>query len=153
MTICASEDQYAVPSYTRLPVAFVRGEGCPECYDTGHRGRRGIYEVLVATRELRADPGTGATTWLMRIEAGATVPWQSSSVVREGYLVSGTYRHSECVAGEVVTEVYNPGGYFYRPANAVNGGPASQAVTDSVWLLREAGEAVHAPADGCVPPE
>lgn len=28
MTICASEDQYAVPSYVRLPVAFVRGRGC-----------------------------------------------------------------------------------------------------------------------------
>jgi acetylornithine aminotransferase/acetylornithine/N-succinyldiaminopimelate aminotransferase len=28
MTISASEDRYAVPSYARLPVAFVRGRGC-----------------------------------------------------------------------------------------------------------------------------
>jgi type IV pilus assembly protein PilB len=32
---------------------FVRGEGCRQCYDTGFRGRTGIYEILVATRELR----------------------------------------------------------------------------------------------------
>jgi type IV pilus assembly protein PilB len=32
---------------------FVRGEGCRECYDTGFRGRLGIYEVLWASREMR----------------------------------------------------------------------------------------------------
>jgi type IV pilus assembly protein PilB len=32
---------------------FVRGEGCRECYDTGFRGRLGIYEVLSITRTLR----------------------------------------------------------------------------------------------------
>lgn len=32
---------------------FVRGEGCRECYDTGSRGRSGIYEVFQATREMR----------------------------------------------------------------------------------------------------
>ncbi len=32
---------------------FVKGEGCRECFDTGFRGRTGIYEVLTATSELR----------------------------------------------------------------------------------------------------
>jgi type IV pilus assembly protein PilB len=32
---------------------FMHGEGCRECYDTGFRGRLGIYEVLWASRELR----------------------------------------------------------------------------------------------------
>ena len=32
---------------------FLRGEGCRECYDTGFRGRTGIYEVLWSSRELR----------------------------------------------------------------------------------------------------
>lgn len=32
---------------------FLRGEGCRECYDTGFRGRIGIYEVLWSSRELR----------------------------------------------------------------------------------------------------
>ena len=39
---------------------FVRGEGCEQCFDTGHRGRRGVYEVLVATRELRELINDGA---------------------------------------------------------------------------------------------
>jgi type IV pilus assembly protein PilB len=33
--------------------SFARGEGCRECYDTGFRGRIGIYEVLVASGDLR----------------------------------------------------------------------------------------------------
>ena len=32
---------------------FVRGEGCQNCFDTGFRGRTGLYEVLTGTRELR----------------------------------------------------------------------------------------------------
>ena len=32
---------------------FVRGEGCHECFDTGFRGRIGIYEVMLATRRIR----------------------------------------------------------------------------------------------------
>jgi len=32
---------------------FVRGEGCRECYDTGFKGRLGVYEVLRCTREIR----------------------------------------------------------------------------------------------------
>ncbi|MCA9036535.1 MAG: Flp pilus assembly complex ATPase component TadA [Planctomycetaceae bacterium] len=32
---------------------FVRGEGCPNCFDTGFRGRMGIYEVLTVTEGLR----------------------------------------------------------------------------------------------------
>jgi type IV pilus assembly protein PilB len=33
--------------------SFVRGEGCRECFDTGYKGRLGIYEVLPATAKLR----------------------------------------------------------------------------------------------------
>lgn len=32
---------------------FHRGEGCRDCYDTGFRGRLGIYEVLWSGREMR----------------------------------------------------------------------------------------------------
>jgi len=91
----------------------------------------------VAIKELRYDPGNGARTWLMRISPGAVLPWQSSSVVREGYLASGTYQDSECVAGKIETWTYTPGGYFYRPAGVVNGGPQSKAISESVWVLRE----------------
>ena len=33
--------------------SFQRGEGCRECFDTGCKGRRGIYEVLSADANLR----------------------------------------------------------------------------------------------------
>lgn len=105
----------------------------------------------ISTKELLADPGTGATTWLMRIGVGAAIPWESSTTLREGFLVSGQYRHTECVDGEPVTATYLAGGYFYRPADAVNGGPMAGAETDAVWLLRETAQAIHPIADGCVP--
>jgi hypothetical protein len=89
-------------------------------------------------KELRNDPGNGAMTWLLRIETDAATAWESSSAVREGYLVTGTYQHSECVSGIVHTAQYLPGGYYVRPAGIVNGGPLSKAITESIWLLRRA---------------
>ncbi|MGE0608647.1 MAG: GspE/PulE family protein [Pirellulales bacterium] len=32
---------------------FLRGEGCRDCYDTGFKGRIGMYEVFWASREMR----------------------------------------------------------------------------------------------------
>ena len=32
---------------------FVRGEGCRECFDTGCKGRQGLYEVLWISRDFR----------------------------------------------------------------------------------------------------
>jgi len=103
-------------------------------------------------KELLADPGSGARTWLMRVRPGVSIPWESTSVLREGYLISGDYQHSECVNGKVHTARYLEGGYVYRPPNAINGGPDAAAVTESVWLLREkiAGEITK--YDECVAP-
>lgn len=106
----------------------------------------------IETKELRADPGTGATTWLTRIRVGAEIPWESSSALREGFLVSGSYRHTECVGGEPVTDHYMAGGYFYRPPNTVNGGPMAGADSQVVWFLRETGKAIHETVAGCASP-
>jgi hypothetical protein len=103
----------------------------------------------IAVKDLRSDPGNGARTWLMRISPGASIPWESSSVIREGYLASGEYQHSECVAGEVRTWTYTPGGYFLRPPNTINGGPDSRAITESVWVLRERSAGAERKADAC----
>ena len=32
---------------------FYRGAGCPECFDTGYRGRIAVFEMLPVTREVR----------------------------------------------------------------------------------------------------
>lgn len=92
----------------------------------------------MAIKELRNDPGNGAKTWLLRVSAGTSQSWESSTAHREGYLMSGNVQHSECVNGEIHTWQYLPGGYFYRPANTINGGPEAVATVESVWLLREA---------------
>jgi len=105
----------------------------------------------VTMRELRRDPGTGAATWLLRIEADASLPWEKSSVLREGYLVNGNYQHSECVQGEVLTWQYTKGGYFYRPAGAVNGGPLSGGERAAIWFLRETEGGKHEVVPDCVP--
>ena len=103
----------------------------------------------LSTRELRWDPGSGARTWLLRIEVGAAIPWEVSSAVREGYLVAGEYQHSECVDGTVVTEAYQPGGYFHRPAGVINGGPQAGAQSMTIWFLRETEPAAHDVVDDC----
>ena len=110
----------------------------------------GVYE-----KELRADPGTGARTWLERLDPGASLPFTSSSASREGYLVEGELRHTECFEGEASTAGYLPGGYFRRPPDTVNGGPESTVIVPAVWFLRErqAGEVTqHAGCPAYVEP-
>lgn len=102
------------------------------------------------TRELRHDPGSGARSWLLRIDAGASIPWQSSSANREGYLISGQYRHSECFEGEPQTGEYLPGGYFHRPADTVNGGPDASATIQTIWFLRQRSPASTQLTSACV---
>jgi len=93
--------------------------------------------IGIFSKDLRLDPGSGEHTWLLRYEPGAETGWQSSSAALEGYLVSGQFQDSECVAGEPFTATYLPGGYFRRPAEAVHGGPAAVAIKESVWFLRQ----------------
>ncbi|MEM7313234.1 MAG: ATPase, T2SS/T4P/T4SS family [Planctomycetota bacterium] len=33
---------------------FARGQGCDTCFDTGYKGRVGIYDVLIATPKIRS---------------------------------------------------------------------------------------------------
>lgn len=101
------------------------------------RPRSGDVEDFgLSTKELRSDPGSGASTWLFKVEPGAVQPWQSASAKQEGFLISGQYRHSECVQGVAVPGDYLSGGYFQRPTGMVNGGPETTALTTSVWLMR-----------------
>lgn len=95
-----------------------------------------IDDFGISTKELRSDPGSGARTWLLKIEPGAVQDWQQASAPQEGILLSGQYRHSECGADGIVRGEYLEGGYFLRPSNSVNGGPESAAMLTSIWLMR-----------------
>ena len=105
----------------------------------------------VMIKELRRDPGNGAATWLQRVDAGVSIPWQSSSALREGYLMAGQFVDSECVGGEVLTWPYAKGGYFYRPAGAVHGGPASGGDAEAIWFMRETEGGTDTIESGCAP--
>ncbi len=91
----------------------------------------------LSSRVLRFDPGSGARTWLLRTTAEAVPEWETSSVAREGYLVSGAHTMSECQNGEARTGEYRPGGYFLRPPNTIYGGGDTAVAGESVWFLRE----------------
>jgi type IV pilus assembly protein PilB len=45
---------------------FRKGSGCPQCHDTGYRGRVGVYEVMEVTNELRRLIHRGAPAHEMR---------------------------------------------------------------------------------------
>lgn len=103
-----------------------------------------------SVKELRQDPGSGARTWLLRIDPGAAQGWHRSGSTIEGYLLSGIYRHSECVNGEALTYDYTPGGYFARPPGAVNGGPDAVATSSAIWYLRRMGKSTVETVPSCV---
>ena len=106
----------------------------------------------VSVKELRADPGSGTKTWLMKLDPGSRRSWQSSTQALEGYLVSGSVMGSECVGGEVLTAEYLPSGYFHRPPGALHGGPEATTVTGAVWFMRvPANERIDV-VDGCFAP-
>lgn len=85
---------------------------------------------------LRQDPGSGATTWLVRIDADPRA-WRVSSATREGYLVVGQHRLAECWEGEAHVAEYETGNYFRRPAGTPAGGPEAAVIEPSVWFFRE----------------
>jgi hypothetical protein len=73
-------------------------------------------------------------------------------VVTEGFLLSGNYRHSECINGKTITGEYTPGGYFQRPAGVVNGGPLAGSSDGAVWFVRTMSRADVGVVDECLPP-
>jgi quercetin dioxygenase-like cupin family protein len=105
----------------------------------------------LSIKELRADPGSGARTWLLKVDPGANQSWQYSSQTLEGYLLSGSVVDTECVAGESATYEYLPGGYFHRPPGAIHGGPAATTSAGAVWFLRISASEQIELVSGCEP--
>jgi len=70
------------------PGPTYRGAGCPECRDTGYRGRTGIYELLVMNDEIRSELPRSrdiAELPVLAERAGLkTLTWDGMRLVREG---------------------------------------------------------------------
>lgn len=92
--------------------------------------------LALEVRDLLWVESTGQRTWLLRARPDLVVPWERHETVEEGFLVAGDYRLVECLPGGPVSGSYRPGGYFYRPAGVVHGGPASGSSDEVMWLLR-----------------
>lgn len=106
----------------------------------------------LSVKDLKEDPVTGARTWLVKIGPGVQVPWESHSVVEEGYLLEGDYRLSECLPEGRRDGNYLPGGYFRRPAGWIHSGPDSGTEEGAVWLMRSPGKLDVTFHESCVPP-
>lgn len=52
-----------------LKYTYYKGKGCPECNETGYRGRTGIYEVMPISHIMRQMILDGATTSDLEIQA------------------------------------------------------------------------------------
>lgn len=67
---------------------FIRGEGCHECYDTGFKGRIGIYEILHADNELReligADASVDKIRQWHRTHGGTSLLQEGLRLAQEG---------------------------------------------------------------------
>ncbi len=106
----------------------------------------------LSVKDLKQDPGSGARTWLVKVGPDIRVPWESHSVVEEGFLLEGTYRLSECLPEGRRDGEYLPGGYFRRPAGWIHSGPESGTDDGAVWLMRSPGTLDATFHDACRPP-
>lgn len=106
-------------------------------------------DIGVFVKELRRDPGSGAKTWLRKIDPEAMLPLQKSTQNVEGYLVSGSIMYSECSGGMSGTDAYLPGGYFHRPPGAIHAGPETKTASGAIWYLRVLGDEQIEFVDAC----
>lgn len=58
-------------------VKFYHGAGCPMCFNTGYRGRIGVFEILIIDRALRVAITGGATRDQLKAAISDTTAYQS----------------------------------------------------------------------------
>ncbi len=74
------------------PITFYKGEGCPECFKTGYRGRIAVFELLVFTSAIkRAIVDSDAAALDRAIEASGFLPivCNCRDLVLEGITTTG----------------------------------------------------------------
>ena len=69
---------------------FYRGKGCPDCYDTGYKGRIAVFEMLLINREIRGIINKGGARaeieQVLRRSDSGFIPLRQNAIrlVREG---------------------------------------------------------------------
>ncbi len=73
---------------TKKRIRLAKGRGCPECFDSGYRGRFSIHEVLKTNEKLQkviiSSPSRDQLTKYMRDSGVATLMESGLNAVREG---------------------------------------------------------------------
>jgi general secretion pathway protein E len=81
--------------------SYQKGEGCTYCGHTGFLGRTGVFEILVATDEIRANYARGASAVEIRIQAREA---GMNSMFHDGML---KVEQGETTPAEVARNVYS----------------------------------------------
>lgn len=71
-------------------IKFYRGTGCPMCFNTGYRGRTGVFEILMLDRDLRSRITGGATREALQDAIEATGKYQNMQHGLQRLVLGGT---------------------------------------------------------------
>jgi hypothetical protein len=86
---------------------------------------------------LNENKETGARTWITGVISGhPRYAWEVQAAWEEGFLLEGEYTIEECLPEGRQTIIYQPGGYFFRPAFIAHAGPQSGPTGYAIWLFR-----------------
>jgi len=92
--------------------------------------------LAVEVKDLLWVEETGQRTWLLRMGADFSFPWEVHDTPEEGFLLEGNFRIGECIDDVPIHGDYKPGGYFYRPEGIPHGGLESGTDSSAFFLLR-----------------
>lgn len=109
----------------------------------------GRDDVPLEILHLKNDPSSGARTYLVRVKAGLSIPWEVHKVAEEAFVVEGDFTIAECLNGVEQVFEYRKGGYFYRPPGIAHNGPRSGTRDGVTMLIRTPGPLTVALVSGC----
>lgn len=89
---------------------------------------------------MRHDRVTGQMTWMNWPPPSRSRPpgrrWEVHPSFEEAMLLEGDLTYGECLAEGEVVGTYTAGGYFFRPAGILHGGPSARSNSYSLFIFR-----------------
>lgn len=76
-------------------VKFYRGTGCPLCFNTGYRGRTGVFEILIVDRAIRTALSEGASREVLQDTISKSADFQSMEASLKDLVYEGVTTVSE----------------------------------------------------------
>lgn len=136
------------PDHAPVPMTIVKRGAAPWMAGTA-MADAGRDDVPLKIKHYKNDPQTGARTYLVAVQPGVTIPWETHAVPEEAYVLEGDYTLAECLPDGEQVGTYHVGGYFYRPPGIAHNGPKSGTQTGTVMLVRTPAALKVDLVDGC----